>query len=72
MKEIRSSETSIPTNVTLHHTPKDGVLHSHQPKNLKYYKVFPYYILRTLVIQRILRRTSVLLRTYEMDTFTTT
>jgi hypothetical protein len=40
MEEIRSSETSVHTRSTLHHIPKDGILHRHCRENLKSYIIF--------------------------------
>jgi hypothetical protein len=38
MEAIRSSETSVQsTKSTRHHTPEDGILHSHRRENLKSY-----------------------------------
>jgi hypothetical protein len=38
MEAIRSSETSVQsTTSTRHHTPEDGILHSHRRENLKSY-----------------------------------
>jgi hypothetical protein len=38
MEAIQSSETSVQsTTSTRHHTPEDGILHSHRRENLKSY-----------------------------------
>jgi hypothetical protein len=37
MEAIRSSETSVNKISTRHHTPEDGILHSHRRENLKSY-----------------------------------
>jgi hypothetical protein len=40
MEAIRSSETSVPTRATRHHSSEDGILDSHRRGNLKFYKAF--------------------------------
>jgi hypothetical protein len=42
MEEIRSSETSVLTRLTMRHIPADGILHSHCSENLKFYILFRY------------------------------
>jgi formyltetrahydrofolate hydrolase len=37
MEAIRSCETSVLARAIRHHIPKDGILHSHRPKNVKSY-----------------------------------
>jgi hypothetical protein len=36
MEAIRTSETSVLTRATRHHSPEDSLLHSHRHENLKF------------------------------------